>query len=1083
MLKNVLLSLLLIYPKCTTSSKPYSKRPQEMWLIECQLGIVKDADCPVDGGWSSWSPWSPCRGPCDGMGVQTRTRQCDNPPPSNDGTPCLGHDEETASCFLTDCTVDDYRALAYGNWPRIEAMRDLEVVPAIMESCLQRDCPYEAIEAALAEDETWGLNPEAVWNALQCVKHNMGCLVTGEWGAWGEWSSCNARCGKGKRYRLRRCDSPPPSTARHICTGYPLEYQKCEGDQCAIEAHVMYKVGALWGEWQSWTLCSETCGPGVRRRRRICEEKSRPQIAGTWGTQCQGQYEELQVCNNEKCVLDGGWSGWGIWGPCSRTCGAGRRIRYRTCTRPVPAGGGAPCQGPKSDIKSCHLRPCTTFTHVIAALNGDSFLNYNFMKKRSTFFHLYIRFLPLYPYGTLVRRGEVRDPLLRLSLQKGLVCLDVNELTKTCNLHRLCSPSTIEPAVWHNVLVTITNNGVSLRLDDAHNPITSTFPCYPELANDNMNIFIGEKLHGEIQEIVVNFIPMGLSRPEHSRSDFYPVSVSNVVFEQGNIEEGFLTLDSDYYLRLPCFENPVAWQLELTVKPKGDSGTLVFLRDGDINSWLHLSLQNMRLKLQVSLYGSLTESSGSVNYYPDDWLDIIVIKKRYTSSVETSINAGERIYAVLERKIRFQRKVETCNLGSFFKKSETSTSPIPEAANYSEEDLNKQSEDVTLPLCDDEFFVGSIPYEYKSVVNDAVSFSGIVALIVVNGEMQDLHKLSMERSKGEGAQLASRTASVSGLYHEVAWGFSNRLNLTCLHARMGLPLNIAHWLYLDTIIHNKINTKTARSIDDGRVLRLVASAENEQLLRGFYTCRSHTKRSTQNIVTYGVLGKVPERLSSPSIVTVIALVTTLMLIIATLGWMFVEALEDIKHGYGYYRDRHLTPEEEAEAICDYIDQNIHLIGSESAAEIAKARARQKAKKKQKARSKESVAAQEPQGMMEEDLDSSSSNLVSMPAIESCEDHYVNLFKCEPCYVSSPKHGSNISARPYLTSSSTDTLSPRVLCSRLLMSRGIRSKRIRKRVISSSMQNSKLLTIKSSTLVDLSPARKVLERFYKLKNNV
>ncbi|XP_061710468.1 uncharacterized protein LOC133520119 [Cydia pomonella] len=1079
MLKNLLLSLLFIYLKFITASKPHSKRPQEIWFIECQLGIIKDADCPVDGGWSSWAPWSPCRGPCDSMGVQIRTRQCENPPPSNDGTPCIGHDEETASCFLTDCTVDDYRRLASGNWPRMEAMHQLEIVPAIMERCLLMDCPYEAIEAALIEDNTWGLHPEALWNALQCVKQNMGCLVTGEWGAWGEWSSCSARCGKGKRYRLRRCDSPPPSTARHQCTGNPLENQTCEGDQCAIEEHVMYNVGAAWGEWQPWTLCSETCGLGARRRRRVCEEKSRRQIAGTWGTQCQGQHDELQVCKNSECVLDGGWSGWGIWGPCSRTCGAGRRIRYRTCTRPVPAGGGAPCEGPKTDIDSCHLSPCTTFSHVIAVLNGDSFLNYNFKKKSSTFFHLYIRFLPLSPYGTLVRRGELRNPLVRLSLQKWLVCLDASEITKTCNLHRVCSPSAIEPAVWHNVLVTITNNEVSLRLDDAHISIKSTFSCYPDLANDNMNIFIGEKLHGEIQEVVVNFIPMGLIRPERPRSDFYPASIRNVVFDEGNIEEGFLTLDSDYYLRLPCFQNPVEWQLELTVKPKGVSGTLVFLRDGSKNSWLHLSLQNMRLKLQVSFHGSRTESSGSVNYYPDEWLDIIVMKQRYASSVETTINNGERIYAVLEKKNRFQRKIKTCNFGSFFKTS--STSPIPKAENYSDEDLYKQSENVILPLCDDEFFVGSIPYEYKQVVNDAVSFSGVLALIVVNGEMQDLHKLSMERSRRDGAHLSSRTASVSGFYHEVAWGFSNRLNLTCLHARLGLPLNIAHWLFLDTIIHNLISTKTARSIDDGRVLRLIASADNERLLRGFYTCRSHSKRWTHNIVTYGVLGKVPERLSSPDTITAIALVTTLMLIIGTLAWMFVEALEDIKNGYGYYRDRHLTPEEEAEAICDYIDQNIHLIGSQSAAEIAKARARRKAKKKKEARSKESVAAQEPQGMMEE-LDSSSCSRESVPAIQSSEDQVPDLFRCEPCYVSSPRHGSNITPRPYLTSSSTETASPRVLCSRLLMSRGIRSKRIRKRVIGSSMQNSKLLTIKSSTFVDQSPARKVLERFQKLKSN-
>lgn len=42
-----------------------------------------------DGGWGEWGEWSECSRTCGG-GVETQTRECNNPKPSNNGKYCVG---------------------------------------------------------------------------------------------------------------------------------------------------------------------------------------------------------------------------------------------------------------------------------------------------------------------------------------------------------------------------------------------------------------------------------------------------------------------------------------------------------------------------------------------------------------------------------------------------------------------------------------------------------------------------------------------------------------------------------------------------------------------------------------------------------------------------------------------------------------------------------------------------------------------------------------------------------------------------------------------------------------------------------
>ncbi|XP_048205882.1 complement component C8 beta chain isoform X3 [Perognathus longimembris pacificus] len=59
--------------------------------LACELTYRKDI--PIDGQWNCWSDWTPCSG-----GRKTRQRQCNNPSPQHEGSPCAGPASEMLDC-------------------------------------------------------------------------------------------------------------------------------------------------------------------------------------------------------------------------------------------------------------------------------------------------------------------------------------------------------------------------------------------------------------------------------------------------------------------------------------------------------------------------------------------------------------------------------------------------------------------------------------------------------------------------------------------------------------------------------------------------------------------------------------------------------------------------------------------------------------------------------------------------------------------------------------------------------------------------------------------------------------------------
>ncbi|XP_015839228.1 A disintegrin and metalloproteinase with thrombospondin motifs 2 isoform X1 [Tribolium castaneum] len=75
---------------------------------------------PQDGGWSNWSPWGPCSRSC-GTGVQFQTRKCNNPTPSHGGDNCEGVSEKWRICNNKPCPepLGDMRAQQCKRLPKL----------------------------------------------------------------------------------------------------------------------------------------------------------------------------------------------------------------------------------------------------------------------------------------------------------------------------------------------------------------------------------------------------------------------------------------------------------------------------------------------------------------------------------------------------------------------------------------------------------------------------------------------------------------------------------------------------------------------------------------------------------------------------------------------------------------------------------------------------------------------------------------------------------------------------------------------------------------------------------------------------
>lgn len=294
-------------------------------VIDCDTGIP----CRINGAWGPWTAWTMCRGKC-GMGVHTRERLCDSPPPQNGGAPCAGPFFEETTC---DTSIPCSLPAGWGAW---SAWSFCSASCAIGKSSRVRDCvkssPNSDTSACI------GLNTETI----DCDS-GVPCPINGNWGPWFDWSGCSASCGVSLRERHRDCVNPPPQFGGLPCEGPFTEVSECEtGLPCPVHGG--------WTLWTTWSFCSQSCGTGLQSRNRLCEN---PPPAFN-GHPCEGPFEETMQCDTGRhCPIDGQWSPWSPFTSCTVSCGIGEQQRIRSCSEPPAQFGGIVCAGPDIEILQC----------------------------------------------------------------------------------------------------------------------------------------------------------------------------------------------------------------------------------------------------------------------------------------------------------------------------------------------------------------------------------------------------------------------------------------------------------------------------------------------------------------------------------------------------------------------------------------------------------------------------------------------------------------------------------------------------------------------------------------------------------
>lgn len=171
------------------------------------------------------------------------------------------------------------------------------------------------------------------------------CAENLEFSPWSDWTECSVTCGVGAQSRGRTCDA-----VHHLCEGQTVETKVCKKDPCINRV----RVDGAWSHWTPWSQCDVTCGRGNSRRIRACNSPL-PQLGGD---DCEGPSSQTRHCKTPACPIDGGWSNWQEWQPCSVSCGSGFHVRRRKCSEPKPRYGGKPCAGDAEEAESCSDGAC-----------------------------------------------------------------------------------------------------------------------------------------------------------------------------------------------------------------------------------------------------------------------------------------------------------------------------------------------------------------------------------------------------------------------------------------------------------------------------------------------------------------------------------------------------------------------------------------------------------------------------------------------------------------------------------------------------------------------------------------------------
>lgn len=325
---------------CTDPTPAHGGRNCSRQGPTTEMASCMDRKCPINGGYSEWSEFRICSQACGG-GFSTRIRTCTKPEPKYGGRKCsgLGAAREIRLCNLIPCPVHG----GYSTWGNFSVCT---------KSC-ENGTKYRNRTCDSPRPLHGGRNCSKFGLSFEVVACNeFPCPIHGGYSQWSNFSECTLTCGGGRKTRVRTCTEPTPQHGGRDCQrfGSTNETRRCNTQFCPIDGG--------YSEWNGFTKCTKSCGNGTRSRNRTCDSPT-PQHGGT---KCSvlGPDVDIENCNTHPCPIHGGYTLWSNFSDCNLSCGGGRQARLRSCTNPIPQYGGRDCDhlGPYYEIRLCNIHYC-----------------------------------------------------------------------------------------------------------------------------------------------------------------------------------------------------------------------------------------------------------------------------------------------------------------------------------------------------------------------------------------------------------------------------------------------------------------------------------------------------------------------------------------------------------------------------------------------------------------------------------------------------------------------------------------------------------------------------------------------------